>query len=320
MKKLAIWLVSLAVIGYFGAKMTLHSKVSSDLDLMLLAVRPYADIDYRGVSSTITGELSIDGISVNIERFDDPLYIDKVAIITPGFWYLISLDDMDRGPNAGDIPESLGFVVEGLRAPVDADYFETLYALSRQELGAAGAGEDAADECTGKFGYSPETLKRLGYTDLAMDMYLSYELDGGKFRVEFGASLEDMYDIDVALNLAGDMSARSLARGAYRPKMIGGRVEYVDRSLDARATDLCVRDGLSEEQVLQAKLDAFRAMGEQNGIVFDDLVIEPYRDFLRGKSTFIIRAEPSEPVNLSQIGLYKPSDVPALLNLTAEAR
>lgn len=319
MKKLAIWLASFAVSGYFGAKMTLHNKVRSDLDLILLAARPFADVDYQGVSSTITGELSIDGISINIEQFDDPLYVEKVAIITPGFWYLISLDDMDMGPNVGDIPESLGFAIEGLTASVDADYFESLYALSRAELGDVDD-DDPAVECAGKYGYSPATLKRLGYTDLTMDMYMRYELEDGRFRIEMGADLEDMYRVDAGMTLAGGVSAKSLARGAYRPKMIDAVVEYVDQSLDARATDLCLRDGLTQEQVVQAKLDTFMAIGEENGIVFDELVIEPYKDFLTGKSTFILRAEPWEPVNLSQIDLYKPSDVPALLNLTAEAR
>jgi hypothetical protein len=47
--------------------------------------------------------------------------------------------------------------------------------------------------------------------------------------------------------------------------------------------------------------------------------VSPRIEFLNGKDRFVITAEPIEPVNLLQIGLYKPSDVPALLNLTAEA-
>lgn len=48
--------------------------------------------------------------------------------------------------------------------------------------------------------------------------------------------------------------------------------------------------------------------------------MDPYREFLNGKPTFIISAQPTKPVNLSQIGLYKPTDVPALLNLSATTR
>jgi len=55
------------------------------------------------------------------------------------------------------------------------------------------------------------------------------------------------------------------------------------------------------------------------GIEFDEYVVDPYTEFLGGKSRLVITAKPNEPVSISQIGLYKPSDVPALLDLSAEA-
>ena len=60
------------------------------------------------------------------------------------------------------------------------------------------------------------------------------------------------------------------------------------------------------------------ASGLENGIEFDEYVVEPYKEFLAGKSTFVLTAKPNQPINLSQIDLYKPSDVPALLNLSGE--
>ena len=66
-------------------------------------------------------------------------------------------------------------------------------------------------------------------------------------------------------------------------------------------------------------MDTFEYMGKLNGIEFDEYMIDPYEDFLRGKSSLVITAQPSEPISLSQIKLYKPSDVPALLDLSATA-
>ena len=51
----------------------------------------------------------------------------------------------------------------------------------------------------------------------------------------------------------------------------------------------------------------------------DALIIQPYTDFLLGKQRFTLIAQPPRPVDLTQLSLYKPSDVPNLLNLTAEA-
>jgi hypothetical protein len=46
-------------------------------------------------------------------------------------------------------------------------------------------------------------------------------------------------------------------------------------------------------------------------------MIEPYEEFLAGKDTIVVTARPNEPINMTQIDLYKPEDVPALLNLEA---
>ena len=66
-------------------------------------------------------------------------------------------------------------------------------------------------------------------------------------------------------------------------------------------------------------MDTFKFYGESNGIVFDEYMLEPYAEFLAGKSRIEITAKPNEPIALSQIDLYKASDVPALLNLEAKA-
>ena len=76
--------------------------------------------------------------------------------------------------------------------------------------------------------------------------------------------------------------------------------------------------GLSDDEIIAAELDAFKAAGMENGIAFDEFVMIPYQKFLSGGSKFVLTAKPSEPISLSQIDLYKPADVPALLNLTAE--
>ena len=51
----------------------------------------------------------------------------------------------------------------------------------------------------------------------------------------------------------------------------------------------------------------------------DAMITEPYAEFLRGKRRFTLTSAPIRPVDLTTVGLYKPSDVPNLLNLMAEA-
>jgi hypothetical protein len=71
---------------------------------------------------------------------------------------------------------------------------------------------------------------------------------------------------------------------------------------------------------MRAQIESFEFVGETYGIEFDQYMIDPFKEFVLGKSTLVITAQPSNPVAFSQIDLYKPSDVPALLNLAAIAR
>jgi hypothetical protein len=137
--------------------------------------------------------------------------------------------------------------------------------------------------------------------------------------VDFTTNVAEMYDVAVTLTFEGVPTPQSLAMRAYEPRLVNGRLEYLDRSLEERVMQLCTQQDLTEDAVIAARRDAFQTVASSNGIVFDEYVMDPYVEFLRGKDRFVLTAQPVEPVNLRQIGLYKPSDVPALLNLSAEA-
>jgi hypothetical protein len=71
---------------------------------------------------------------------------------------------------------------------------------------------------------------------------------------------------------------------------------------------------------MRAQIDSLTFFGESNGIEFDQYLIDPYKEFLLGKPTLVVTAQPMSPVAFSQLDMYTPSDVPALLNLAAIAR
>ncbi len=216
------------------------------------------------------------------------------------------------------LPENFGFLMEGVRVPADADYYSKLYAFALEERGITDA-DEAAAECTGKYGFSPAALAGLGYTEQVISSSITFNNQRGKFSLDLTVSMEDMWDMDVSLTLAGDMLSEMSKGLASRPRLSSLEVEMTDRSLNKRVTEYCSRRGLSEKEILQAQLDSFKFAGEENGIEFDEYVLEPYMDYIGGKSTLVVTARPNEPVAISQISLYKPSDVPALLNLEATA-
>lgn len=320
MKKLIIWAIVLGAGAYFGSKMLLHHKVGEAVDTAFLMMSPYANIEYQGVSSTMSGELTIDGITLRIVGYDDEIHIDRIGIDTPSYFSLLNLTDISENIATPDeiIPESFGFIAEGLRVSVNSDYLkeihrERLNALNESDIGAPAA------ECAGKYGYSPRALSSLGYTEQVASVSAHFKRGHGDYSIVIESDVENMWSLNGELTLAGDMVSEMSKGPRYRPRMKSMHIEYQDLSLNERVRKYCGSLGLSEEEVLQAQLDTLHFFGKENGIEFDEYVIEPYTEFLNGKSTLVITANPREPIAISQISLYKPSDVPALLDLSAEA-
>lgn len=320
MRNLIIAILLLGIAGFAFTKWKLHRDVEEGVDALLLMLAPVAQIEYESISSTLGGELTIDGIRGRVSGFSDDFHIGRLGIDTPGFLSLMKLGDLQGAAMSGEnpLPESFGVIVDGLRMPVDSDYGRYVYEV---QLEARGAGDvDPAGECTGRHGFSPDALLAMGYDEYDVSMRASFHQRGGRYVVEMTTASRDMWDVDAELNLVGDM-AREISKGpAYRPKMQSARLEYTDRSLRERVTEHCRRLGLSDAEVRAAQFEAFMELGLENGIEFDEYMTGPYAEFLDGKATFVVTAEPNEPIVLSQIALYKPSDVPALLQLTGEAR
>lgn len=320
MKKVIVFAIVVVVAGYFGAKWHLHGKVRDSVDSAVDMARPFATIRYDGISSTLSGELTVDGVRATVKGFRDEIYIERIGIDTPSFLSLLALADVTKKAESPEdaLPGYFGLIAEGMRVPVNADYFRALYDMHTDAY-AREDGREAATECVGKYGFSPATLAALGYDAQVVSMRAVFREEGSRFRMEMHWSTADMWDFDVDMTFVGSMW-NELSRGiAFRPKMSNMSIRYTDRSLKQRVRRLCGERGLSDEEIVAAQLDAFQYIGESNGIEFDDYVMGPYREFLDGKSTLVFTAKPSEPVALSQIGLYKPSDVPALLDLSASA-
>jgi len=318
MKNFIIWAILIAALGYGGAKIYLHSEVSDAMDMVVLMMSPYANVEYDGVGSTLLGELTVDGVRIRIDGYTDDLTIDRIGIDTPSFLSLISLSDLSsKGPDA--MPEHIGFLIEGMRVPANADYYKDFYEFSLVARGAENS-DSAAAECTGRYGFSPAALLALGYQDQVMSMYMGIHDEESRYSIDMQVSMDDMWDMDASVALAGNMVVEMMKGKAYQPRLGSMSIELTDRSLNGRVSEYCERRGLTAADTLRAQIESFQVFGESNGIEFDQYMIDPYKEFVLGKSTLVITAQPSNPVAFSQIDLYKPSDVPALLNLAAVAR
>jgi len=311
MRNLLVAAAIIGVGGYFGAKFYVQHKTAEDLDALLAQARPFVDIEYEHVVATIGGELRAENVTIRLPQFDDELTAESIGVVTPGFLFLLGFDRSQL-----EFPERLGVAIEGLRVSTDADFMRTLDEL--RDVQVAAIELTPADECASTYGLTPAAMKRFGYHEVVVDLNATFRRAESHLVLEFGADVEDMYAFDVELTFDGLADPTALARGVT-PLLVGGRLDYVDQSLNGRIVEHCAEQQVTQEDVLAAQLREVQSLALRSGVELDALLIQPYTDFLLGKQRFTLMSAPPKPVDLSRVSLYKPSDVPNLLNLTAEA-
>jgi len=321
MKYIVGGVILLLVLGYGGAKLYLHYKVSDGVDTAVMAMEPYADLEYGGISSTLTGELTIDDVTIQIKGFRDNLVIGRLGIKTPNFLALLNLSNLSAGPQAatGELPEFFGLIAENIQVPATADYYRHIYDEGIKEIAPSDIRQRGV-QCVGKYGFSPKTLGELGYEELVISMSVIMRQAETDFITEVDFDVVDMVDVEIDASVVGSLLAGAMGGANYRPRMRSLQMKVTDQSLNKRVEKYCTKLGLTPAQISNAHINALQYFGKQNGIHFDSYTTDPYKEYLAGKSTLTITARPREPLDLERIKKYKPSDVPALLNLEAIAQ
>ncbi|MCP4769628.1 MAG: hypothetical protein GY875_25635 [Gammaproteobacteria bacterium] len=321
MKYILIGLLLLPGLGYGGAKAYLHYQVSDHVETAVLVTAPYAVLEYSGISSTLTGELTIDDVRIQINGYRDDIQIGRLGIKTPNFLSLLKLSDLSAlsQPGGDSTPEFFGFIAEEIRVAVTDDYYREFYkntieAIAPDDIRQRGV------QCVGKYGYSPKALQGLGYEELVMSTALILRQEENRFITEIDLDIADMSDIEIDVAVAGNAMMGAAMGTAYRPTLHSLQVKVTDHSLNRRIKNYCTKLGLTPEQIERAHINALQYFGSTMGIEFDEYVIDPYKEYLAGKPTFIATVKPRAPIDMASIAKYKPSDVPALLNLEAVAQ
>ena len=321
MRLIAITLAVVAVLGYAGAKFYLYSKTKKGMEDAVLQLSPIMDLRYGGISSTFTGELTIDDVRITIKGFEDEIKIDSLGIDTPSMLAIFELGKLARRDpsDPGELPEYFGVFAEGLHVESESDYYGRLYrevkkAVNRDDFDEPGA------QCIGKYGlFSPRALSAMGYETQVLNYAITLRQTESEFVIDMDFESAEMFGMKLSMAIDGDMR-KELSKGQrFRPRLKNLRVENTDRSIIGRTKKYCAKLGLTPEQTLASYMDALDYFGKKNRIALDKQLVDPYCEYINGKPTLLVTAQPRQPINFKEITMYNPKDVPAVLNLEAQA-
>ena len=192
-------LLSLALIGYGGAKAYLYFKVKSKIDELIGIAAPFAAITYDGISSDLRGKLGIGNIVVK-SATGAQLQIDSIELEGPGPGFLW---DLTGAFKYGDPPASLILKLNRLALPADQALGGALGGVAFSEPGDDT--QSGPQPCTLDGLLSHTGVERIGMSTLVANLSMGYAFNraSGEAELFLENELLEMDELSLSMSLRG---------------------------------------------------------------------------------------------------------------------
>ena len=328
MKKLLLALPVVALVAYFGTKFLVQYRTAEAVDQLIVMASPFATINYDSVSSTMTGALSLTDVSVTINGYEDPLTIGAVGIKLPTFLDLLSLHEIgpgSRSANRGEFPDSVELFANDVVIDADHDYMEAIFRQVYEEVASEHDGrvptreDDPQGHCVNRYGFSALDLYEMDLDEIEFSLRFGLRQLADEFAFDTRFDIDEFQTIAITARFQGDLGSMSRGR-ASPPGLTGFELISEDHSAMQRTLARCEALGVDRATAKALMVDDLLTDLEAAGFVADERLIEPLRAGIEAEHTwFRVSGNPSRPVDLGRIGLYKASDLPALFGVDLES-
>lgn len=312
-KILPVAIVLLAAALYGGFKGYIYYQVSSELDKLITMARPFADISYSGISSTLEGEVAIEGVRVQPQGTTDEMTIDLVSIKGDGPLFALRAVS---GIKQGEPPEQLRMRALGLTMPLSGD-------VSFNSAGFFGVGKkdglQPLKDCALGSWADPEELQALGLDALVMDADMGYEYRqaDGYLHVDFESNIRDIETTTMNVELSGMPSPGAVMVGAAMPRVKDFTIGYeLDPAFATRSLEHCADSrGLPKPVFIDSLFEGEQPpIAQILGIAPGPGIAQALKKFLMQPEQITISVRPPADLDMATLMLYEPQDVAMLLN------
>lgn len=305
-----ILILLVPVLVYGALKGVLYYNAKRSVDDIVNATSHMADIRYADITTDLRGAVTVSGISIQPMGFDDTIGVEAIRIASDDPMFFIRSAQWQPGESAP--PKSLSYVVSGVHLPLTSDIL--------QEMDRVATGEGASDPCAEGLDIHPALLRKIGFSELALDLDGSYRLDETSRTLDIGMNM-DLHDIESMQFAAtmNDVDVETLSHGGA-PQFSLGRLSFsvrVSPEFGRQALKTCAMDsdatvqewsGIVAEQVL--------AQMQQQGLSLGSGLSNAVREFYRDWGEFEVVAAPEQPVGLLSMMFLPPDQLADTLSLT----
>lgn len=313
-------LVVIALIGagvaYGGVKGYIHYKVKKQVDQLVAAAMPFADIEYGSLGSDLRGRVMINELVIYPRGVNDAVKIEQLAILTPGLKYLLTGSDALK---RGELPEHMGVALTGAHLDLKGRLTQMLEQAEAAQLGQQPT-EDIA--CSLSSNFLTVQYRELGLEELVFDTRVSFEhgITASQLVLKMDYSIRDLEQAEFAVTLDGfDNSLMSLAFASPQLKRV--TINYRPDAVFSRKTlEYCAgKQGVEVQSYINGLFDKGDEHYMQNlGFVPGPGIRTAMKELLLNAGELSVVAQPSSTLDLKTVHLYKPEDLADLFGLSVK--
>ena len=311
MKKILLLVVLVAAV-IAGIKGFIYYKVTDQLDEAIAILSPFAQISYETVSSDLDGGVTVEGVKVKAYGNGLNVDIDEIVVKFPNLQTLLLIGEDLKKQRA---PEAMSLSLRHVRMDLQSlkPYMTMLQAQSQQpfqDYSLLGCGDlEKSDPL--------KVLQTLGYSELDSTMNLGYSWDrfSKNLTIKSAFRWHEMTSSEAVIDL-GDIAALSAMAMMSEPELKRISVSLDDEGYNARLVEHCAASqGISGDDFIILHMAMLRSALAEQGVKLGENLYEVYRYYLNSEGPLKFQMYPDSLQQLTNMDMFKPSDLPALLGL-----
>lgn len=313
MRKIIIILVLGAVVVYGSLKGYIWYTIKSNIDDVITMAAPFAKITYGSIYASLDGKIGLTDIKISPLMLQDTFSIGSIiydAKSLEGLWKL------RQSKKQNEFPHEFDFSINKFKLDLYASYLDQLDAQLENNI--SGSPFDALG-CAEVSQIGPNELREMGYDTIDLSIKFGFLFDPnaqtvtfrGTFNADKVSSADFSYTIDIGISSLAISNAP-----AASPRLTNASITTRDYSYNQRRNQYCAdKLGATLDEYLDNHIELVKEYLEENGITYDEILIEAYREYITKAGEVYVAANPVDPVPIMGLDQYSFADLVYLLNL-----
>lgn len=287
-------------------------QVKSKADEWVQQLAPFAEVRYSGVYAHPDGTVGVNALTITPRQMHAPVSIDEVRVRAGS--PLVFMFGGDKPP------EQLGISLKQVRQGLDSELFRTVQQQSDLMLesnplyvspNALGCGKVRQ--------FDINTLRRMGFSELLMDINLNYRGDSRarKVGLDIWVDIQDMADTRVELAFSADpaqLQNPMMASGSARLETMA--FSYTDKGYNQRRDRFCAAEAeLKPNEYQQQHQQLLQQWLSSSGVELPQSLLSAYSELQKPGAGMTLSMRPVGGLGAAELMLLDPVAVLESLNL-----